>query len=96
MFRNAGAHSSKYSKHLWKIFLCWKNGDKVQTSSSSNVWSPADLKMGSMYEKVIHCQRLAASSGLVFSFEDACARTLALERSVHFEWNFLLRRLVRR
>ena len=67
MFRDAGTYSSEYCKYLRKIFLCLKNGDKVQTSSSSRVWAPADLKMGSTYEKLIHCQRLAASSGLVSS-----------------------------
>jgi len=79
---NAGTYNSKYCKHLWKIFLCLKNGDRVQTSFSSNVWSPADLKMGSTYEKLIHCQRLAASSGLVSSFEDGCTHIIRLEQCV--------------
>jgi len=96
MFRNAGTYSSKYCKHLWKVFLCLKNGDKLQTSSSFNVWSPADLKIGSMYEKLVHCQRLAASSGLVSSSEDGCAHIIVLGKDVYLEWNFSLHRPVQR
>ena len=95
-FHDAGTYSSKYSKYLRKIFLCLKNGDRVQTSSSSRVWAPADLKMGSTYEKLIHCQRFAASSGLVSSYEDGCTPTPISEQYVHVRWDPSLHRLARR
>ena len=67
--RRGTTYSDAYCRYFLKIFLCVKNGERVQTSASLTVRAFETLNNGSTNENVDQLQRSTLSSGIVNLFE---------------------------